>query len=829
MSRGLDSAVGELPGQRAPAVVVAGCFAGGILLDRWLPVPWSGWLLAIAAGLCGLLILRNRHKTAAVVLILACCAAFGGARHHLYVSVAEPDDIALFATTEPRLVHITGTITSSPEVTVHHDSDEWSAYPQLDTTASALACRSLKTEEGDVPVSGRARLQVRGDLSQVRVGDIVSVDGWLQLAPGPANPGEFDFRGYLSGQGQRCIVRTYSPEAVSRIGQDDWFAFRHMLARLRDESGAEIEQSISEPNVALAKSLLLGDRSEMPQTLRDSFAASGTMHFLAISGLHVGILALFVWALCRLFNLSPAATTRVCLAIVLAYALLVDLRPPVVRALVMLTAMSFGVSAYRPGNAANNLAIAALVVLVWNPADLFNVGAQLSFLAVIGILAAVRLQRSLNETRPTSGLDSLAAESRLPVWLAGAWAWLKRSYVVLGAIWLLTAPLVAARFHLVSPVGLLINVFLMPLVSLIMISGFLFLLCMWLLPPVAFVFAFVFDGGLSLLRMVVEHAGRLRFGHFHVSGPDDWWLVGFYALIGLWLAPIAGHRWKRRVGVGLGLWIIAGMCVGLMSPRQADLQFSVLSAGHGCATVIRFPNGKALVYDAGNLQDGRRAERTVRQALWDDGLNHVDALVVSHADMDHFSGVPGLLETMPIGSLMVSQPFLHFDQQGVEAVCETAVENGVPIRLLCRGDRLRLDEATTVEVLHPGWKSPAADDNADSVVLFVEYAGRTILLPGDLEGHGLDQLLSSPDRKVDILLAPHHGSLGSNTPRLAAWAQPDYVLVSSSGHTNSEALQAIYGDSTEVLSTASAGAIVCRIDPAGAIDVKPFFEPPVRP
>jgi len=809
------------PGFRAPALSVCVSLAAGILADRWLALPWIVWLAAAATCAVGPLVFRNLNAKVAGILIVVCCASIGAVRHHVYTSVAEADDISLFAGSEQQLVRITGTIVGEPETLVRPQRDAWSAYPLEDSSSCALQCRSLMTAAGETPVSGRVRLQVSGSLLDVDVGDVVDVRGWLELARGPANPGGFDFRTYLLHQQQRCVVRTFSPEAIVPVGHDYGLAIRERLAGLRAESEERIARHLSEQNIALANALLLGDRSEIPIALRDAFAASGTMHFLAISGLHVGILAAFLWIVCRLLNLSPRTTTRVSLLAVFGYALLVNLRPPVVRALVMLFAMSFGATAYRPVSAANNLALAAIVVLLWNPTDLFNVGAQLSFLAVAGILMALSILGHLDKLRPSGGIESLAPERWLPDWIHAGWRWLKRGYFVLGIVWLITAPLVAARFHIASPVGLLINVFLMPLVCVIMISGFLCLFCAWALPPLTFVFAFVFDSGLSLLRGVVERCAHLEFGHLHVSGPGDIWLVVLYGLLAALVLP-AWHRGaKRALGVSLCLWIVGGLSVGLMPSSQTGLQFTVLATGHGCATIVRFPNGKTLVYDAGNLQEGRRAERIVQHALWEAGASRIDALVVSHADIDHFNGVPGLLRTVPLGSLLLSRPFLHYDQQGVEPLCNLAAENNVPIQLLCRGDRLQIDDQVRVEVLHPGWNSQEVEDNADSIVLLIEYAGRRLLLPGDLEAEGLERLLSLPPRKIDVLLAPHHGGLASNTLRLADWAQPDCVIVSSSVDRSDE-LRDVYGAQTEVFSTDSAGAITCQIDPAGEMAVEAF-------
>ena len=149
----------------------------------------------------------------------------------------------------------------------------------------------------------------------------------------------------------------------------------------------------------------------------------------------------------------------------------------------------------------------------------------------------------------------------------------------------------------------------------------------------------------------------------------------------------------------------------------------------------------------------------VQQTLWERRRHGLDALIVSHADMDHFNGAADLMQSLPVGSLLVSQQFLDFKQPAVAALCESTAACGVPIRLVRDGDRLRLDDGVEIRVLHPPFGRPHSDDNANSIVLSIEFAGRRILLTGDLDGHGQTTLLSTPP-------------LAGRRPAIAASRQP---------------------------------------------------------
>ena len=268
-----------------------------------------------------------------------------------------------------------------------------------------------------------------------------------------------------------------------------------------------------------------------------------------------------------------------------------------------------------------------------------------------------------------------------------------------------------------------------------------------------------------------------------------------------------------------------------MVPAQRNgLTCTVLDMGHGMAVLLELPNGKTLLYDVGSLTSASRAQRTVENAIWNHSLSRLDALVISHADIDHFNGAHDLLRTVPTGCVLVSQQFLDFDQRAVRELCYRVDDLQIPIRVLQAGDRLAIDNSVTAAILHPPGNRRFDSDNENSIVLLIEYAGRRILLTEDLEGEGLHKLLSTQLRSVDILLAPHHGSKAANPPELAAWANPEWVVVSTHEERGLPFLKQTYGSTCKVVSTAEYGAMTFTIRPDGSIDAsatrKPWEHPP---
>jgi competence protein ComEC len=207
------------------------------------------------------------------------------------------------------------------------------------------------------------------------------------------------------------------------------------------------------------------------------------------------------------------------------------------------------------------------------------------------------------------------------------------------------------------------------------------------------------------------------------------------------------------------------------------------------SVLMELPNGKTVLYDAGKLGSPMGSARPISAVLWSRGIAHLDAIVVSHADSDHFNAIPELLSRFSVGAIYTSPVMFEDRPPAVEELRAAIRRSGVPLREVFSGDRLRVDPRVTLEVLHPPRKGVIGSDNANSIVLLATYAGRRILLPGDLEPPGLEDVLAELPLDCDIVMAPHHGSRRSDPGGFAAWSTPEHVVVS--GGRNVEDIPAI--------------------------------------
>jgi len=244
--------------------------------------------------------------------------------------------------------------------------------------------------------------------------------------------------------------------------------------------------------------------------------------------------------------------------------------------------------------------------------------------------------------------------------------------------------------------------------------------------------------------------------------------------------------------------------------------------------LLQAPGGETLLYDAGGIGSPEYATQSISSLLWNHGIMHIDGIVISHSDLDHYNAVPGLLERFSVGTVYVSTVmFRSMDDsrdRGPKVLLDAIHRARVPVHEIWSGDRLHIGPDVTVQVMHPPKNGVLGTDNANSLTLGVEYAGRRILLPGDLESPGIDDVMAEAPYDCDILLAPHHGSRRSDPPGFAAWSTPEWVVLSG-GEQAAPVIQTYMRIGAHVLVTDEIGAVQFKVHSDSKIDMATWLSP----
>lgn len=812
--------------RKSPAQVVVFSFACGIACDRYFSIPLAIWLVTSAIGYALAAWSWRFRPTAVSAWLLLTLFALGGTRHYLTWQSDSPNDVVHLATVDPQVVRIVGVVTKPLEIFDRPTGPHIPPWLSVDRSTGILRCEQIQHGNDWRVATGLLRIDVAGRLETIQVGDRISVLGQLSQPAPPMNPGEFHYADSLRSQGAGCRLRVKHIANIEVIGQENTLAT--WLARLRTTIRNQCQKNLASilppKSQALATSLLLGDRTQLSDELKNQFAETGMMHLLAVSGINVAILLAIVLGLGRILNLSNRHLAFAMIGTSILFMWITDHQPSVTRAGLLaifgLVASLFG----RPSQGMNTLAVCAAILIVWHPPDLFDIGAQLSFLAVIAILQASQLPLAAYWK---GRLSYVEPQTRLAQFRESIFLGLAQMYFVTGAIWIVTLPLVIYTFHLVTPVGLLMDLLLVPLASVVLGMGYVFLCVSMISSWAGAVIGIPFGWGLNVMQSAVAWGQNVPLGHFFVSSIPNWWVIGFYVIAAIiWLRiPVRKsweiHLWTTWIIIGLALpWISS---LPFFSTQATTLRCTVLSVGHGLACVLELPTGETIVYDAGTLGDGRRASRTVERYVRSRGKRVIDAMILSHADHDHFSGMFELFHRFPILQFFTTQHTTQSKQPGVKELWNLAEQSGTDIQLLQTADQLhspRSENGVRFSILHPSRLADGVSDNSQSLTIAVEYAGRRILLTGDIERGGIDELISRPPMKCDVVMSPHHGAKVSNTPRLYDWCSPNFVIVSAAT-AEPPHLQFIKQFS-ELLSTANSGAITIEIHQDGNLQVEPF-------
>jgi competence protein ComEC len=811
---------------RAPLVPVALAVTMGLIAERYIGVPLSAALLVCAVSLAGWFATRATPGVA-FGWLLVCCASLAAGYHHWHRHVFDSDDISALAKDEPVAVTVRGTLGDEPERYRPPRYDPLLTVQRAATSSCVLEVREVRTASGAEPASGRVRLVVEGRLDDLHCGDEVEVTGRLWKPDGARNPGERDRAELLRDRRIGAELRVKrGADAVVRLVEGWRASLFGWLAALRGWGARTLAREVPDES-GLATALLLGDGTALERDEWDQFVRTGVLHVLAISGQHLVILGWFVWLFVRVCGLRRRYAAWAVAGLLIGYALLTGARPSAVRAAVMVSVTCGALVLRRPVFPANAFALAWLVVIAANPTDPFTVGCQLSFLSVFVLFWFAMRALAPRELTP---IEQLIEETRGPLERAARalvgflWRAFAYSFILSAA----NAPLVLAWQNVTSPVGVVLGPPLVVFTSLALVAGFLLLL----VAPVAWFLAWPLaratEWSLSACEWLVRFGDRVPGGHLYAPAPPQWWLVGFYALLAA--GVLCGAPWARRAFAACAVWLLFGLVLG--GPRESDeLRITFLAVGHGACAVLEAPDGRVILYDAGTVAGPDAVRRTVAPFLWHRGIARVDEVFLSHADLDHFNGVPELLRRFHVGRVTFTPTFAQKDAPGVEAVLAALERRNVETRVAVAGDRFAAGEVS-LEVLHPPRAGPPGPENVRSLVLLVQHAGHRVLLTGDLEGDGQALALAAPLAPVDVLLVPHHGSKNANAPRgtvekpergdVARWARPRLVVSSQRAGAPVAHLRASYG--VPVWDTPSTGAVTLRSHSTGLV-AEVFREP----
>jgi competence protein ComEC len=639
---------------------------------------------------------------------------------------------------------------------------------------------------------------------QLKPGYEVKISGTFYKGREQRNPGEFNYNEYLNSKGITGILLIDTISNI-QVVSDEASSFINIIHQVRKTLDEQIEKYHSPETASLLRGLLLADRREIDYETKNQFINAGVFHVLAVSGLHVGYIVLIFLLIFGRFNLF----LRSILTIVglICFMLITGVPPSVFRATLMAVILIIAFLLNRSTNLINSIAIAALIILTVDPNEIYNPGFQLSFAAVLSIAIIYPLiERNISKLRLQN-----KALSYILLFIAVSFS------AQVG-----TFPFTLLYFNKFSTIALLTNLLVIPAIGFIIGIALFTLAISIVFPFIAAYYASANDLITKFILEVIHFTGRLDFSHVVVNQYSITDLIIFYFFITVFLTSI--FYFKKfipklilTVLIVFNIFIFSSLDDEELLPENV-LSVFMIDIGQGDSFLIKFPNSKTALIDAGNtnfyFDNGERVIIPLLEYL---DIDKIDYAFVSHIDADHYAGFVSLILDGKIKT--VYKPKIDTSLSKDMRFEKFLNDFEIPITYYSK-ETLKIGNVNLYFLNYDKFiNSTELESNNRSGIIKLTYGKSSFLFTGDLEKSAEKEYANKYKHFLDsdVLKVSHHGSKTSTSKEFLNFVTPDFSLISaginnSFGHPTNEVLLRLNSFKSKILRTDLDKAVLLRSD-----------------
>ena len=727
-----------------PMIVVSLLFNLGIVIQRNLNL--SLWILALLTGIAIVVALLNRRSGILLLLLI-----LSGCLRVAFDMMVPITHLSRFITNADSVYEVRAIVLAVGQT-------------RKGTPKFLMQPETIEQQA----ISGGSVLLYSKDIEQdVCPGDTLCGRLVLNRPRDKSNPHEFDYRAYL--EGRNIYFEAFLEDAGDVIVYPrDAGSISLLMGDMQDLISSHFHKYLTPRSAGILSALILGEKSEIEETTRNDFANTGVIHVLAVSGLHVGYVSLILITIFGLLRLPHQIQMGSVIAGLIFYVGLTGAAPSVMRASIMASLMIIGGLLERKSDILNLLASAAFIILLISPAQLSNIGFQLSFLAVLSIVIFFPIFKKLVSGLPiseTSGIGKLL----YPI---------LDLFLVSLAAQLGTLAITIFYFHKIPIISMVANLVVVPLIGVIVATGMSFLILGSIFPLLAQLWAATIEGAIDFMLWFVQICAQVDWAYINMRSIHHFELI--LLLVGTFSIAIIQYRKVIKLWVILVLcWIAIQTWQSLLTSQHLELV--VLDVGQGDAILIHAPNGNTILIDAGLRFGGKdMGEDVILPYLKFRNWPKIDILVLTHPHNDHIGGAQYLIENIEVGKVLM--PDIEYESYGYNMLCNIIASKNIPASPVFAGYMDSTLKPIYFRVTGPKWydhSSRPSNINNTSIVVQLFYGESSVLLTGDGEEtieH--DQLPLSGLLKSDMIKAPHHGSKTSSSQEYINLVQPQVCLIS---------------------------------------------------
>ena len=695
---------------------------------------------------------------------------------------------------------------------VKADSDEISAFI-LKIKESDLFAGCNLNNDVDIDLS---------ELSRILYGRKISCTGSFEAFDGELNPGQFDANAYYKNEGYTGIL---DAKDIRLVKEEESFSPDIYLHRLNLAISDKYKKILGDKNAGSLSAMVLGDKRGLDEEIKELYQENSISHLLSISGLHISLLGGAVFLFLRRLKVSfsfPLITSSIILII---YGAFTGFSVSTSRAVVMMSVLFISFVIGKSYDLPSGLALAALILIVMNHRVIYQSGFLLSFFAVIGIfyimpeLLYIFKVDIYHKRGIIKGLHLLLA-----------------SIISSISILLATLPIILNNFYEVSLTGILLNIIVIPLMSLVVITGLLGgfvalvseILGSFLLGITHYI--------LNLYTLFCRLGDRLTFLRLIIGKPDKWQIVLYYLILVIVFYFLAlkrrenkleslknnlseGYNTSKRIVV-TGLMIFTSFLIIAYKPREFSI--NMLDIGQGDCFVVNDGNNDIYISDCGSTTVQNVGKTRLLPFLKSKGWGKVDTIFISHMDKDHVNGVNDLLKCaeITIGRIIISASYKSdkLNCAELEELKERAKMRDIKLFYMKKGDEI-VGKDISFRCIYPTGEEDIKDQNEASIVMRMDYKGLSMLFTGDIAGSTEEKIIEGSDEDIldcDILKVCHHGSKNSSTDDFLKKVSPKLYLISCGlmnryGHPHRDALSRMTEEGGRILRTDHMGGTQIKL------------------